>query len=194
MKFKFFKYQACGNDFIIKDELDCEPVPEGKRGILAKRLCQRNFGIGADELIFIASSKDAPFDRNDLEANMCGNGIRCVAAYLHRKWGKEKLFIKTKDGIKEIDRVEEGYKVDMSALRHKMKELKGYFNYDFGPAEPLLNKRISFPRLGEVEVSIVNTGEPHAVIFTEDIEEVEMRRYGESIAETIMLSFPSLSM
>jgi diaminopimelate epimerase len=188
MKFKFFKYQACGNDFIIRDELDCEPFPEEKRGALAKRLCQRNFGIGADGLIFIVPSKKADakmrlFDRDGPEADMCGNGIRCVGAYLHRKWGKDKLFVETKDDIKEIFKMGEDYKVNMGPLRYKMRELREYFNYDFAPDEPLLDKVISFPGLGEVKVSVVNTGEPHAVIFTEDIEGVEMERYGRSITK-----------
>lgn len=186
MNFEFFKYQACGNDFIIRDEFDSEPAPEEKRGVLAKRLCERNFGIGADGLIFIVPSEEADakmrlFDRDGPEADMCGNGVRCVAAYLNRKWGKEKLLINTGDGIKEIDKIGKDYRVNMGKLRYKMGELEGYFNYDFNPDEPLLDKVISFPELGKVEVSVVNTGEPHAVIFTEEIDEVEMERYGKGI-------------
>ncbi|MBT9139735.1 MAG: Diaminopimelate epimerase [Dehalococcoidia bacterium] len=137
VNFKFFKYQACGNDFIIRDELDAAPVPEEKRGVLAKRLCQRNFGIGADGLIFIASSKDADakmrlFDRDGPEADMCGNGIRCVAAYLHGKWSKDKTISFPRLGEVKVS-VKERWR---SISAHSEKGL-GFTNYLLPEIVPL---------------------------------------------------------
>lgn len=186
MNFEFTKYQACGNDFILRDETDHAAIPETARGRLAKLLCQRNFYIGADGLIFIVPSKVAVaqmrlFDRDGPEADMCGNGLRCAAAYLCWKLGRDQLRIETNDGIKEIERRNDHYRVNMGRLRCRMDELRNYFVYDFPPCELLLDKMIPFPELGEIEVSIVNTGEPHAVIFTDELDRLSLERYGRNI-------------
>jgi len=186
MNFEFTKYQACGNDFILRDEIDYAATPEEKRGRLANLLCQRNFYIGADGLIFIALSKVADaqmrlFDRDGPEADMCGNGLRCAAAYLCQKLGRNQLRIETNDGVKEIERREDHYRVNMGRLRYQMDELRDYFLYDFPVGEPLLDKMILFPELGEIEASIVNTGEPHVVIFTDKLNQISLNSYGKNI-------------
>ncbi|MCI2425807.1 diaminopimelate epimerase [Candidatus Acetothermia bacterium] len=186
MNFEFIKYQACGNDFILRDEIAHAAIPERARGRLAKLLCQRNFYIGADGLIFIVPSKIVVakmrlFDRDGPEADMCGNGLRCAAAYLCQKLGRDQLLIETNDGAKEIERRNDHYRVNMGRLRYRMDELRNYFEYDLPAKEPLLDKLISFPELGEIEVSIVNTGEPHVVIFTDQLDRLSLEPYGRNI-------------
>lgn len=186
MNFEFTKYQACGNDFILRDEIDYAAAPETMRGQLAKLLCQRNFYIGADGLIFIVPSKVTVarmrlFDRDGPEADMCGNGLRCAAAYLCKKLDRDQLLIETNDGVKEVERRNDHYRVDMGQLRYRSDELRDYFAYDLPAGEPLLDKVILFPELGEIQVSIVNTGEPHVVIFTDKLNQLPLERYGRNI-------------
>lgn len=195
IKLEFIKYQACGNDFILKDERDGITIPDGKKPKLVKKLCDRNFGIGADGILFVEPSNRADakmrlFDREDREALMCGNGIRCVADYLYNELKKDRLLIDTNDGVKEITRVDENlYKVNMGRLRYLMKEVKKLFRGNFPDNEKLLDKEISFPRLGKVRASIVSTGEPHTVIFIEDVEKEDVNKYGKNITKNFKL-FP----
>ena len=80
---RFFKMQACGNDFVF---LDCRsqtvPAPE----CLARRLCDRRFGVGGDGLVLLSPAEGVDlamriFNPDDTEAEMCGNAIRCAARY-----------------------------------------------------------------------------------------------------------------
>lgn len=85
--FQFSKYQACGNDFIIIDTPCSERIAHEKCGEVAKVLCTRHFGIGADSLLYSKPSLEANarmkiFNAQGPEADMCGNGIGCLAAYL----------------------------------------------------------------------------------------------------------------
>jgi diaminopimelate epimerase len=98
----FCKYEALGNDFILVDF-----CAETDYSYLSKILCDRHTGIGADGLIAVAEANKNPqmhfYNADGSRAAMCGNGIRCVAAYCVFKGKKEKKFdIKTDDGAKEI--------------------------------------------------------------------------------------------
>jgi len=129
------------------------------------------------------------FEPQGSEADMCGNGIRCVASYLCEKLNKTEVMIETNDGIKHIKKIGERYRVNMGKLRVKMKDLKKYFISTFPDNETLLDKHIFFPEIGETKVSIVNSGEPHCVIFVDDVESENIDRYGRNIAENTAL-FP----
>ena len=77
----FGKYHGLGNDYIIINDLNWA-IPDGKKSTLARKLCESHFSIGADGLIYVCKSQDADvkmriFNNNGLEAEMCGNGIRC---------------------------------------------------------------------------------------------------------------------
>ncbi len=198
MRFEFIKYQGCGNDFIIRDETDHEPIPEDKRGTVAKSLCHRNFGVGADGLIFVTAPSEKGvdarmrlFDRDGPEADMCGNGVRCLAAYLHKKLDKKCLLIETSDGIKEVHQFDDQYRVHMGKLRYKADELRKYFTTSVDADNPLLDIVMRFPEVGQVRISVVNSGEPHAVVFVEDIDSYDIRPYGKNITENHAV-FPRL--
>ena len=82
---EFTKWQGCGNDFVIVDFLDREPVDFAA---LAVRMCDRHFGVGADGLMIVCSSETADirmreFNPDGTEPEMCGNGIRCFARCLY---------------------------------------------------------------------------------------------------------------
>lgn len=194
MKIKFLKYQACGNNFIIIDTKFAKGIPNEKRGKLAKFLCDRHFGIGADDVLYLDPSSNADtrlkiFEAQGPEADMCGNGIRCVAAYLCEKLNKTNLFIETNDGIKHIKKIGAKYQVNMGRLRVKMKDMKKYFISKFSDEERLLNKTIDFPEIGEIDVSIVNSSEPHCVIFVDSVDKEDINKFGKNITENKKL-FP----
>ena len=78
---RFTKMHGCGNDFIL---IDCMREGRADFGELAKKLCHRRFGIGADQLLTVHPSKVADFrmgiyNADGGEVEMCGNGIRCFA-------------------------------------------------------------------------------------------------------------------
>jgi len=71
----------------------------------------------------------------------------------------------------------------MGRLRYTMNEMKKLVNYNFPDDEKLLDKEIKIPNLGIIKVSIVNSGDPHAVIFVDDIDKVDINKYGKTITE-----------
>ncbi len=112
MKIKFSKMHGLGNDFILVDERG-ETLKEPSS--LAKRLCDRRTGIGADGLILVKPSEAADIrmqimNSDGSEAQMCGNGIRCFARYVYETGilQKESMRIETLAGIREAERMENG--------------------------------------------------------------------------------------
>ena len=194
MKINFHKFQACGNDFIIIDTEFSKNIIPKKRSELAKFLCNRNFGIGADDVLYLDASFTADirlkiFESQGPEADMCGNGIRCVAAYLCEKLNKSELIVETNDGLKHIKKIGAKYQVNMGKLRTKMKDLEKYFISDFPDDKLLLDNTINFSEIGEINVSIVNSSEPHCVIFVENVDMVNINKFGKNICENKKL-FP----
>src|SRR5271163_2430971 len=97
----FVKASACGNDFLI---IDGRQAPEDL-AICSRRLCDRHQGVGADgvEWLFAASDADIHarlFNADGSEAEISGNGTRCVAAYLCAEQAKEKIVVRTGAGLK----------------------------------------------------------------------------------------------
>ena len=114
----FVKMEGCGNDFIL---VNAEELPkETDINNLAKKICNRNFGIGADGLILILPSEKADFrmqiiNSDGSEPEMCGNGIRCFAKYLHisGKTDKTKLEVETLAGIIRPELIEVDGKIQV---------------------------------------------------------------------------------
>ncbi len=183
--FRFSKYQGCGNDFILKDEMSQERTPDPDRSAMAKFLWNRNFWVGADGVIFVEDAPGADgsmrlFEPAGNEADMCGNGLRCVAAYLMDKLGKDEVDILTGDGIKRVVRDGDGFRVDMGLLRTKREELREYVS-DVGlPGDSMLEFRVDTGPRTETG-SIVDTGEPHIVLFTDSLDSVRLVEVGERV-------------
>ena len=108
--------QALGNDFILIDNrrLNLKTINR-----LSKNLCDRRFGIGADQLLLLDTSKKADskmriFNADGTEVEMCGNGIRCLAKYIwDNKLETRKLAIETMAGIMKLEKSGPLFKVDM---------------------------------------------------------------------------------
>ena len=113
---KFTKMQGLGNDFIC---MNYDDISRYNLKIFSKFVCDRHFGIGADGVILYGKSRIADckmriFNNDGTEAEMCGNGIRCLAKYVYDKniIRKDKLKIETLAGIKEVE-----YKLENQKLK-----------------------------------------------------------------------------
>ncbi|TFH50432.1 MAG: diaminopimelate epimerase [Methanothrix sp.] len=164
----FTKLHGNGNDFILVDETGREQVAESEKIRFAIACCHRNFGIGADGVLFLTNSSRADLGMRLIqpdgsEAEMCGNGIRCLAKYAWDTGYVGEFFdVETLAGIIPV----------------QVREMDGSFWAKVDMGVPKFD-RPSIPACGIGElvsegidgckVSAVNTGVPHAVIFVEDM-------------------------
>lgn len=169
--FSFCKMQATGNDFIIVDCLKKEFEYSYK--LLSEFLCDRHFGVGADGVLFIEESNTADlkmriFNKDGSEAKMCGNGIRCFAKYVyeHNILKKENFKIETISGIKDVKLFIEG----KTAIKVKI---------DMG--EPEFNQNRKSVIIDNLEFFIVSIGNPHAVCFVQNLEEINIEKIGRKV-------------
>ena len=181
----FSKFQGCGNDFIIVDELKGRRTKDSVRSKLAQSLTDRHFKVGADGIIFVERAKGADgsmrlFEPAGNEADMCGNGIRCVASYLSDKLGKNELDILTRDGVKKITMVGDEFRVDMGLIRTLRRDMREYVMDKGKPSDSML----MFPlrtRKGRLNASIVNSGEPHIVVRVSDVDPIDVPALGNEV-------------
>lgn len=184
-EFHFVKYQGLGNDFILKDELNGPTTPDYLRSRLAKRLCDRHFWIGADGILFVERAPRVDgsmrlFEPAGNEADMCGNGLRCVASYLMDKLEKDEVDVLTGDGVKHVTRAGRGYAADMGLVRWLRKDLRRYVSDRGKPSDSMLRFELRLSGHA-VNASFLNTGEPHLVVLTDDLESVDMNAVGEEV-------------
>ena len=188
---KFTKMHGIGNDFILVDALG-ENAYETNAYDISKKVNHRKFGVGGDGLVLVLPSKLAAFkmrmfNPDGSEAEMCGNGIRCFAKYVHDKFltpdvnikvetlaGVKELKMSLKDGKKEgkVDSV----RVDMGepALKRSSIPMRG------DEAEQVVGETLKAE--GEkFEITCVNMGNPHVVIFGDNISSVPVPKLGASI-------------
>ncbi len=173
---RFVKMHGNGNDFILVDEFHSEVIPEDKKSLWVSRVCRRRFGIGADGVLFLSSSERADvkmrlFNSDGSEAEMCGNGIRCLAKYaVEKNYARPpEISVETLAGVMKIkcrwkDR-KFFAKVRMGVPKFRCEEI---------PA--ICNKEIYENEISGYRVYAVNTGVPHAVIFVEDVEKIEIEK------------------
>lgn len=156
MKVPFTKASACGNDFLI---MEAQYAPQDIRAF-TRRVCDRHNGIGADGVEWlVAGTRDIDasirlINADGSEAEISGNGTRCVAAYLAANKGSRHLTIKTGAGIKQCKLISHN---DMT---FEFETLMGAAEV----GEPFAVKAGN----GEVSGTPVSMGNPHYVIFVED--------------------------
>lgn len=181
MNISFSKMHGTGNDYVY---VNCFKEKVDDPSSLSIKVSDRHFGIGSDGLILICPSevadvKMAMFNADGSEGMMCGNGIRCVAKYSYDNGivNKDRITVETKSGIKTLDlTVEDGkvteVSVDMGVAILKPQDIPVNDN-----GEDFIARKISV--LGkEYEVTCVSMGNPHAVIFTNGIDEMELEKIG----------------
>ena len=184
-EFGFTKFHGCGNDFLVVDEIGCKRTSDRTRSELAKKLTDRHFQVGADGLMFLEAAKGFDcsmrlFEPAGNEADMCGNGIRCIAAYVMDLLGKDEVDILTRDGPKHVSRTGEEYSVGMGVIRTRRADLREYITDAGRPADSMLS--MSFKANGRIyKGSIVNSGEPHIVVRTKNLNKLDVVGIGDSV-------------
>ena len=182
---RFTKMQGLGNDYVC---VDCRVQAVADPAALARAISDRHFGVGADGLILILPSDGADmrmrmFNADGSEGRMCGNGIRCLAKYAcdHGLSDANPMRVETAAGIKAIDlQLGPDGKVRTATV-------------DMG--EPMLDPRsigVNLPQPRVIEVPIrtskhaftmtcVSMGNPHAVIFVDNVAAVPLEQVGPEI-------------
>ncbi len=168
--FSFCKMQATGNDFIM---VDCQENEfEYSLPVLSQFLCDRHYGVGADGVILIEPSEIADFkmrifNADGSEAEMCGNGIRCLAKYVFEK-GKvtqNTFLIETLGGVKKIELSLEGQRVSSIKVNMGESEIE-YLKYIIEIEEK------------QYQVYPISMGNPHAVCFVKDVDGFAVDKIG----------------
>ena len=181
MLVKFTKMQGCGNDYVYvdctKDVID--NIPE-----TARRVSDRHFGIGSDGLILIRTSKQADFmmdmyNYDGSRAQMCGNGIRCVAKYVYdnKLTDKKHLQIETLSGIRDLDLTVADGKVTFVTVDMGKPVLKPSLIPVISDKEIVIKEPINVDNK-IYEVTCVSMGNPHAVVFVDDTKNLPMETIG----------------
>lgn len=178
IKIKVTKMQGCGNDFVVIDYSEYE-----KTGLemseLAKKLCDRHFGLGADGMIIPKlDSKDTDiawyfYNSDGTTAQMCGNGMRCFAKYVYDKklMEKKKFSVKTGAGVISPEILDDGnVKVNMSSPILEPEKIPFKSNENLNQKINVLDK--------EFIINAVSMGNPHCVIFTQNDVYEMAKTYG----------------
>jgi diaminopimelate epimerase len=174
---RFTKMHGAGNDYVY---VDCfaEPVPRNPTE-LARRISDRRFGVGADGLILICPSDRADaemrmFNADGSAAEMCGNGIRCVAKYLydHGICRRDPLRIESAGRtltleLKTAHGVVEQVRVDMGEPILIPSRVPTTLRSAAGPELPVVDAPLEVSGR-ELRVTCVSMGNPHCVVFVDD--------------------------
>lgn len=169
---KLWKMHGAGNDFLVTDNRSMELV---HKEFLAKTLCDRHYGVGADGFIALENSeicdiKMSFYNADGTEDTMCGNGIRCLGKFARDTGiiGKKDFTVETGDGIKHIKVVtenerESSFSVDMGNYSFKTEDLS--IDND---SEEFIEKKIKMKDGTEFLISCIRVGVNHGVIFVKD--------------------------
>jgi diaminopimelate epimerase len=189
--FSFTKMHGLGNDFILVDNLKLA-IPEIHYEELAKKMCERHTGIGADGVVFIEPSKKTARSKESVctmriinadgsEPEMCGNALRCLGRWIYKKkkLTHETFQIETKAGPKTIllkspQHTNGSVEVDMGIPlldRKQIPILGGAAN------EPVINLPMTIGA-NTFLMTCVSMGNPHAIIFVEDLTKIDIATIG----------------
>ncbi len=178
---RFTKLHGCGNDYVY---VDCTKEKLNNIEETAIKVSDRHFGIGSDGLILIETSEVADFkmdmyNNDGSRGKMCGNGIRCVAKYVYDKGltDKTKITVETLSGIKELALTIKEGKVTEVTVDMGTPITKASFIPVITEKETLIKEPITV--LGQnYEITCVSMGNPHAVVFVEDVKSLLLEKIG----------------
>ncbi len=190
----FTKMQGCGNDYIY---IDCfKERPPADPAALSRAISDRHFGVGADGLILICPSEKADarmrmFNADGSEAEMCGNGIRCVAKYVHDHGIAKKtpLKIETGRGVLTLELEIGGglvrqVRVDMGEPTLESAKIPTTLPGPRVVNQPLPDGLLDLAQrwIGasglDARVTCVSMGNPHAVLYCRDVAKVPLEQVG----------------
>ncbi|MCD8037946.1 MAG: diaminopimelate epimerase [Lachnospiraceae bacterium] len=179
MKLKFTKMHGCGNDYIYINGI-CEHVEEDKKPELVRRLSDRHFGIGGDGVIFINKGTKAEFEMemynaDGSRAQMCGNGIRCVAKYVYDNGltDKRSITVESFGSVKYLElSVNDRNKAESVRVKMGAPILKAADVPVISKNEQVIDEEIEV-RGRAYKMTCVSMGNPHAVVFINDIDDMK---------------------
>jgi diaminopimelate epimerase len=150
----FVKAHACGNDFLLIEE----PLAQRRHGYLARKLCARNTSVGADGIEFLDRKPNGElflrlFNADGSEAELSGNGTRCVAAWLASSEGRQEVALGTHGGLRTCHVVEAADPLYL-------------IESEMGVPR-VMPRTIELPGVGNVAGAMVNVGNPHFVLFVD---------------------------
>lgn len=199
MDMKFTKMHGCGNDYIYIDGAK-EKIAQEEKEAFVRRVSDRHFGVGGDGVIFINPSEEADFEMemynaDGTRAEMCGNGIRCVAKFVYDKGltEAEHITVLSAGRIKYLSMVIHRQHPWDRGIVKKVRVNMG--SPIFEPEQiPVKTEYIRSAGEGETKDQIVNEpievngkeysmtcismGNPHAVVFAEDVRNLDLERIG----------------
>jgi diaminopimelate epimerase len=174
----FVKTQALGNDFLLVEQAaNVSPdYPE-----LARRICDRYFGVGADGLILWQRAGDIfpirIFNRDGSEAECSGNGLRCMAAYLIEsgRWPENEIRLETVSGVYTLHRAGRQYVADMGEPKLRPDQIPF-----ISPAEHL-DHVVNYPLAADgnlFAITACSTGNPHCSLFVDQLDDSYIEKVG----------------
>lgn len=182
---KFAKMHGCGNDYIYINGA-VERIAQEDKPELVRKISDRHFGIGGDGAIFINPSREADFEMemynaDGSRAEMCGNGIRCVAKYVYDNGltDRTNISIVSCGQVKYLELFLKEGRVDTVRVNMGAPEL--YAGKIPVTAEDGKERIIDEPitvQGKEYKMTCVSMGNPHAVIFMEDVEHLDIEKIG----------------
>lgn len=178
---KFTKMHGCGNDYVY---VNCFDERVDDPGRVAKLVSDRHFGIGSDGLILICPSDRADFrmrmyNADGSEGAMCGNGIRCVGKYVYDNGltDRDEIMVETKSGIKKLKMFVENGKV----VRARVNMGEAILDTARIPVDVKSLQAVNTPITidgQEWHFTGVSMGNPHAVVFAENIDDLLLDQIG----------------
>lgn len=171
----FIKMHGVGNDVIL---FDCLKDSISNPAHLAKKFCNRHTGIGADQMILLHKSRKADFamkvyNADGSEAEMCGNGIRCLARYVKDEGLSEKkeLVIETGAGLRRVKHAGKQIEVNMGEPIMKGRDIP------VNLSGRVVNRPLK-TESKEFRITCLSMGNPHCITFHEDIENLPVDKFG----------------
>jgi diaminopimelate epimerase len=181
---KFTKMQGIGNDYVY---VNCFEENIEKPSELAIEISDRHFGVGSDGLILILPSQVADakmriFNADGSEAQMCGNGIRCVAKYMYTSGLKksDRMTIETSAGLKTIELTVENNNISLVKVEMGKPVLLRHDIPMIGENTKVINEPIQLNN-SIVNVTCVSMGNPHCIIFVDNVDSVDLNVTGKAI-------------
>ncbi|MFN8484508.1 MAG: diaminopimelate epimerase [Anaerolineae bacterium] len=181
----FTKYHGLGNDFVIVDARETPALAEAPA--LAVAVCDRHQGIGGDGLLFVLPAADAHvtmhlYNSDGTVARMCGNGIRCLTRFVYEQgiWGGAgELVVRTASGLRTTEIVDPNpanFLVRVNLRPPLLAAAAVPTTLPHAPGEPVMDALLDTEP--PLRVTCLSLGNPHAVVFVDDLDAVDVARLG----------------
>ena len=183
MKIEFTKMHGCGNDYVYIDGAT-QKIPQERMPDFVRKMSDRHFGIGGDGVIFINPSQEADFEMemynaDGSRAQMCGNGIRCVAKFVYDKHltDQTEITVVSAGSVKKLKLYVTDGRVERVRVNMGRPILKASEIPVLSDEEQVLNWPV-FVADRQWKMSCVSMGNPHAVVLAEDVASLPLTAIG----------------